>query len=781
MDDEMSDSEVPTVTETIIEHPIDSEDSKSSATFSHVAIDRNRQSDRNTPHDTEESSAIYDSIGQMTKISAKLMAFDPAKLDWPSYEIILDCFFKANNITDNKTKMSILRSRGGSTVCSILDEAITSKKSDAGRAGIIDELSTEEAIEALRVALHYEDGSATKRLLFFRRVQRSGESIADYIQDLKQLGRACRFPKIRERLRDQLIAGVQSEEIRRRLLAERGELTMRKAFDIAQLWEELISGTTSLMQDFAKLQERVRNLANDEPDEDLAEKCTDPEGEVSGIVHVDVSPVQQDSEDRIVLTGCQGVKEASRRKRGRPRKNQAVERIVIKVSLKDLASSKHSTEEENAANVRASRITNSYRTPRKIKQELPALVDNQNDQEEANLNEGSTTDVVATTAQRRKKRPRPPPDPNIPPKKRGRPLAVPMVPGGKRFKCQYCDYMTNTRQCVKRHEMTHTGEKPHPCRFCPLRFRERQHLQNHERLHTGELPYICEHCGRGFAKSSTLTDHIRTHTREAPHLCEFCGRGFIQKSALNTHVLIHTGRRPHVCSVCQKGFTTSNLLKTHMRIHNETAVFTTQTTTEQPVRQNSAQEEHDRPNQAFCPSLSGSSKATLTSTDMSQRGEAVRCALETMEPRLPLTDSADHTTMLRTMHMMQLAGYGGVQIKAEYGVGVVTPDDGISQEPSQESVETHINEEHSILSNAPEEAEELRLSETARQPTDTAGQVNMPFPGLGPAMPLSLVPPTSLPPPLNSAVPRDSSTVPLVVQPHSLQSDLVPASSIIPW
>lgn len=75
-------------------------------------------------------------------------------------------------------------------------------------------------------------------------------------------------------------------------------------------------------------------------------------------------------------------------------------------------------------------------------------------------------------------------------------------------------FRANTRQCVKRHEMTHTGEKPHPCSYCPLRFRERQHLQNHERLHTGELPYICEHCGRGFAKSSTLTDHIRTHTRE---------------------------------------------------------------------------------------------------------------------------------------------------------------------------------------------------------------------------------------------------------------------------
>lgn len=47
--------------------------------------------------------------------------------------------------------------------------------------------------------------------------------------------------QIRERLRDQLITGVCSEEIRRRLLAERGTLTMRRAFDIALLWEDLLS------------------------------------------------------------------------------------------------------------------------------------------------------------------------------------------------------------------------------------------------------------------------------------------------------------------------------------------------------------------------------------------------------------------------------------------------------------------------------------------------------------------------------------------------------------
>ncbi|XP_022704083.1 zinc finger protein 143-like isoform X2 [Varroa jacobsoni] len=720
------------------------------------------------------------------KCYAKLMAFDPAKLDWPSYEIILDCFFKANNIVDNKQKISILRRRGGSTVCSILNEALASKRSQAENENRPDEaksceLTAEDAIEALRVALHYEDGAAIKRLIFFRRVQQPNESISDYIRDLKQLGRACGFPKIRERLRDQLIAGIRSGEIRRRLLAERGELTMRKAFDIAQLWEELLSNSPALIEDFEKLQDRVRNLANDEPDEeDSVEKEGDHEGGVNGVVHIDVSPEQQNG--KILSAESQDSGEPPRRKRGRPRKNPAVERIVIKVSLKDLASTtRNGVDEEECSESQT--IKSSRGRPRRVKQE-PTPAKNDRAELDSDTNEGST---IAPVAVKKRRKTKPPPDPNIPPKKRGRPLSAPMVPGGKRFKCQYCDYMTNTRQCVKRHEMTHTGEKPHPCSYCPLRFRERQHLQNHERLHTGELPYICEHCGRGFAKSSTLTDHIRTHTREAPHLCEFCGRGFIQKSALNTHVLIHTGRRPHVCSVCQKGFTTSNLLKTHMRIHNEAAAFVALKSTEQQATGThaGAQSEHTLTTQMDKNIRSFQNENTreirAASTDLSQQGEVLRCALETMEQRLPTTESGtDPMSMLRTMQMVHLAGYGGVQIKSEHGIIGTIPDDARAQESSQGSAVTPVSEEEISPGDASAAGPEDRNLHGEHGIQQLVGQSNPAILGLGaPGMPPHLMPQSTM------LVPGIRSREPPVMVPlphsHSLSNDLVPASSIIPW
>lgn len=54
-------------------------------------------------------------------------------------------------------------------MCSILNEAVESKRtqledeSDEQTGQLSCELSAEEAIEALRVVLHYEDGAAIKR------------------------------------------------------------------------------------------------------------------------------------------------------------------------------------------------------------------------------------------------------------------------------------------------------------------------------------------------------------------------------------------------------------------------------------------------------------------------------------------------------------------------------------------------------------------------------------------------------------------------------------------
>ena len=56
----------------------------------------------------------------------------------------------------------------------------------------------------------------------------------------------------------------------------------------------------------------------------------------------------------------------------------------------------------------------------------------------------------------------------------------------KPLKCRLCEY-TSYAKTLKRHMMTHTGERPFQCSYCPNvpRFRLKAHLKSHFRTQHG--------------------------------------------------------------------------------------------------------------------------------------------------------------------------------------------------------------------------------------------------------------------------------------------------------
>ncbi|KAF5897437.1 zinc finger protein, partial [Clarias magur] len=64
----------------------------------------------------------------------------------------------------------------------------------------------------------------------------------------------------------------------------------------------------------------------------------------------------------------------------------------------------------------------------------------------------------------------------------------------KNFICEHCYGAFRSSYHLKRHILTHTGEKPFGCDMCDMRFIQRYHLERHKRVHSGEKPYQCDRC-----------------------------------------------------------------------------------------------------------------------------------------------------------------------------------------------------------------------------------------------------------------------------------------------
>ena len=142
-----------------------------------------------------------------TATYGKIDEFNPENERISEYLERLQLYFDANDIANAK-KVSVLLTLIGSKTYSLL------------RGQLAPTLPKDKSLKDLEKLLkdHFEPKPLViaERFRFYKRAQATGESLADYLAELRQLAQTCEFGTfLNEALRDKYVVGMRSENFQK--------------------------------------------------------------------------------------------------------------------------------------------------------------------------------------------------------------------------------------------------------------------------------------------------------------------------------------------------------------------------------------------------------------------------------------------------------------------------------------------------------------------------------------------------------------------------------------
>uniref|UniRef100_A0A673WC99 C2H2-type domain-containing protein n=1 Tax=Salmo trutta TaxID=8032 RepID=A0A673WC99_SALTR len=138
------------------------------------------------------------------------------------------------------------------------------------------------------------------------------------------------------------------------------------------------------------------------------------------------------------------------------------------------------------------------------------------------------------------------------------------------FPCQQCgSSFANLRSLTAHHRSSHLGESdlPHLCSICGKSFPSSSELLEHRKSHGTSLQYICQQCGESFHSLLARSQHRQTHLVKRQFKCPHCDKSYTRKADVKRHMFSHSGERPHQCNQCGRCFSFLFLLKKHQIVH----------------------------------------------------------------------------------------------------------------------------------------------------------------------------------------------------------------------
>ncbi|XP_063837090.1 zinc finger protein 99-like isoform X10 [Ostrinia nubilalis] len=109
----------------------------------------------------------------------------------------------------------------------------------------------------------------------------------------------------------------------------------------------------------------------------------------------------------------------------------------------------------------------------------------------------------------------------------------------EKFKCPMCPKILPTRYMKKRHlAMAHDCKSAQlTCDLCGVVFTRNNKLMMHKkRVHFKEKNVACDVCGGFFFDADSLKKHQISHSQDKPFQCDICPKSFKRKSGLAMHI-----------------------------------------------------------------------------------------------------------------------------------------------------------------------------------------------------------------------------------------------------
>ena len=156
--------------------------------------------------------------------------FSEGKETWSMYIDRLEQYFEANELTDPDRKRAILNSVVGAETYQLITRLLAPRKPK--------DATFEEITTAVQNHCCPTTSVIVERFKFNSRFRRPGESVANYVAELRGLAQKCDFgTSLQEMLRDRIVCGVNDDRIQKNLLAQGDKLDFKKALEMATTME----------------------------------------------------------------------------------------------------------------------------------------------------------------------------------------------------------------------------------------------------------------------------------------------------------------------------------------------------------------------------------------------------------------------------------------------------------------------------------------------------------------------------------------------------------------